>query len=158
MSFEVSSPAFEHNQPIPKKHTGEGQDVSPPLQWRDAPSGTQAFALICDDPDAPNGTWVHWVLWNVPGSRTDLPEGLPRKKEIPSLDGARQGANSWSDDHFGYRGPMPPPGHGPHRYYFTLYALNNRIDLPAGSSKRDLINAMAGHLLGETRLTGKYER
>ena len=158
MSFEVSSAAFKHNERIPKEYTGEGKDTSPPLAWRDAPPGTQAFALICDDPDAPVGTWVHWVIWNIPGSRTSLPAGVPRGKEVKDLDGARQGANSWKTDNIGYRGPMPPPGHGPHRYNFAIYALNQKLDLAAGATKKDLINTMAGHILGEARLTGKYER
>lgn len=158
MSFELSSPAFDHNAIIPKEHTGEGRDVSPPLEWVDAPPETRAFALICDDPDAPAGTWTHWVIWNIPADRTGLSEGIPQKTTLPDLGGARQGVNSWQEDNIGYRGPMPPPGHGTHHYHFTLYALNKPLDLKAGASKRELQNAMAGHILGETRLTGTYER
>jgi hypothetical protein len=158
MSFELSSAAFKHNERIPKKHTGEGEDKSPPLQWQGAPATAQAFALICDDPDAPAGTWVHWVIWNIPGALGALPEGVARAKEVADLGGARQGANSWPTNNIGYRGPMPPPGHGPHRYHFTLYALNQKLDLAAGATKKDLILAMTGHILGQARLTGKYER
>ncbi len=157
MSFELSSPAFKNSERIPRRHTGEGEDLSPPLVWRDVPPGTQSFAVTCKDPDAPNGTWVHWCLWNIPGDRTDLPEGLPAEPHVEPLNGARQGQTSWPD-RVGYGGPMPPVGHGPHRYTFTIYALNRMLDLPAGSTKKQLINAMSGHILGEAVITGMYER
>ena len=110
MTISVTSTAFEAGKPIPKKYTGEGEDLSPPLAWSNVPPGTKELALICDDPDAPGGTWVHWLLYKLPAGVASLPEGLPREKILKTPAGAVQGINSWSADNLGYRGPKPPPG------------------------------------------------
>jgi Raf kinase inhibitor-like YbhB/YbcL family protein len=141
---------------MPKKYTGEGKDVSPPLEWSDPPAGTQTLALICDDPDAPRGTWDHWVLWNLPGTLRALPENVARTETLPELGGAVQGKNSWPN--LGYNGPMPPPGNGTHHYHFVLYALDAKLDLAPGAGKKDLAAAMKSHVLGEARLTATYSR
>jgi Raf kinase inhibitor-like YbhB/YbcL family protein len=156
--FQLQSSAFAEGKPIPKVHTGEGQDVSPPLAWSGAPQGTKEFALICDDPDAPRDEpWVHWVIYKIPADARELPEGIPRQATLSNPAGARQGVNSWPKDNVGYRGPMPPPGHGRHRYYFKLYALNATIDLAQGATKEKLLAAMKGHVLAETQVMGTYE-
>ena len=156
MAFALTSPAFTHDARIPKQYTGEGQDLSPPLEWAATPEGTKAFALICDDPDAPRGTWDHWLLWNLPAALRKLPEGVPTTKTLPDLGGAVQGANSWPK--IGYGGPMPPPGHGTHHYHFVLYALDQVLDLAPGANKAALQKAMKGHVLAEARLMGTYSR
>jgi len=156
MTFELTSPAFGAGERIPKKYTGEGEDASPPLEWTDPPEGTLAFALVCDDPDAPVGTWDHWLIWNLPADLSKLPEGVPTRETLPNLGGARQGNNSWPK--IGYGGPMPPPGHGTHHYNFCLYALDTVLDLAAGADKAALEKAMKGHILAEARLTGTYSR
>lgn len=158
-NLTITSAAFPLGEVIPPKHTGEGGDHSPPLEWSGAPAGTREFALICFDRDAPGGTWHHWVLYNIPGDATSLPEGLPRQPVLTSPAGARQGLNSWPSDNVGYRGPMPPPGHGPHRYFFSIYALDAHIDLdPAAATAEALEGAMAGHILAEGQVMGTYER
>jgi Raf kinase inhibitor-like YbhB/YbcL family protein len=151
--FKLSSPAFENGKPIPLKHTGEGVDVSPPLHWIEPPQGTKTFALIADDPDAPMGTWVHWVMYNVPGALRELKEGIPAIEKLS--DGTVQGVNDFGK--IGYNGPMPPPGK-PHRYYFTLYALDTPLELPAKATKKKLEQAMEDHVLGEAKLMGTYAR
>ena len=160
MAIRITSPAFQSGQPIPKKYTGEGADVSPPLEWSGIPEGTQELALICDDPDAPTPEpWVHWVLYKIPPDVTKLPENLPKTPKLDNPPGALQGKNSWtSGQTIGYRGPMPPPGHGRHRYYFRIYALNTKLNLPPGATKKELMNAMKGHILAEGELMGTYER
>jgi hypothetical protein len=158
MTFSLTSAAFKQNERIPVRYTGEGADVSPPLEWSDPPAGTQSLALICADPDAPIGTWDHWVLWNLPPDRRSLPENIMKFEIPPDLGSARQGRNSWPSANIGYRGPMPPPGHGTHHYQFTLYALDTVLDLPPGADKRALMAAMKGHLLGKATLTGVYSR
>src|SRR5438128_2167054 len=120
--MRLVSTAFLEGSPIPRKHTGDGSDVSPPLEWSDVPEGTKSLALICDDPDAPRGTWVHWVVFNIPAERKDLPEAQPPRGSLPS--GARQGKNDFGK--LGYGGPAPPPGK-PHRYMFKLYALDTTL-------------------------------
>ena len=129
MSLQVSSSAFGQGKTIPKKYTGEGEDVSPPLEWSDVPAGTKEFALICDDPDAPRtDPWVHWVIYKIPADAKGLPEGIERKPRPKTPAGAMQGQNSWPQgDNIGYRGPMPPPGHGVHHYYFKLFALDSEL-------------------------------
>lgn len=155
----VTSSAIAEGQPIPKAHTGEGADRSPPLAWSDAPAESKEFALIVSDPDAPAGTWYHWVLYNLPASVTSLPEGLPRQAVLAAPVKARQGLNSWPPPNVGYRGPMPPPGHGRHRYYFAVYALDGHIELaPNLATPQALQKAMAGHILAEGQLLGTYER
>jgi Raf kinase inhibitor-like YbhB/YbcL family protein len=160
MSMTLTSPAFQHGQRIPKKYTGEGADVSPPLAWDHVPEGVQAFALICDDPDAPTKEpWVHWLIYDIPAESRSLPEGVATDAELNQPAGARQGKNSWtSGQTIGYRGPMPPPGHGVHHYHFRLHALDAPLKLAAGADKHVLLQAMKGHVLAEALLTGTYER
>ncbi len=156
MAFTLTSPAFEPNGRIPKPYSGEGQDASPPLAWSDPPAGTQALALVCDDPDAPVGTWDHWLIWNIPADTAALPEGVPTTETVADLGGAAQGKNGWG--RIGYGGPMPPPGHGHHHYHFRLYALDARLNLAPGADKKALMQAMDGHILGQAELTGLYSR
>lgn len=162
MKIQLTSTAIAEGKPIPKKHTGEGKDVSPPLAWSGVPEGTRELALICDDPDAPSRKkpapkpWVHWLIYKIPAGTTTLPEGVPAKKKLDEPAGAVQGNNSWPA--IGYKGPMPPPGSGPHRYYFKLYALDTVLDLAPGTDKETLLKAMAGHIIGEGQLMGTYER
>lgn len=152
MAFELTSTAFAAGETIPRKYTCDGDDISPPLQWSDAPQNTQSFALISDDPDAPVGTWVHWVLYNVPGTSTSLPEAVPKQDELP--DGSRHGRSSWGRSAYG--GPCPPGG--THRYFFKLYALDTVLELAAGAGKEQLLQAMEGHILAQTELMGLYSR
>ena len=151
--MKLSSTAFEDGQPIPRKHTCDGADVSPPLAWTQAPAGTRSFALICDDPDAPVGTWVHWVIYALPAAATDLPEMVLAADTLPG--GGRQGLNDFR--RVGYGGPCPPPGPA-HRYIFKLYALDAELPLAPRASKGSLLQAMAGHILAETELMGTYQR
>ena len=151
MSFQLSSSAFSSGGTIPKKYTCDGSDASPALNWNGAPAGTQSFALIADDPDAPAGTWVHWVLYNAPGSAKEFSEGV--KKEEQLSDGTLQGRNDFRK--IGYGGPCPPPGK-PHRYFFKLYALDTKLSLKAGATKGEVESAMKGHVLGQAELMGKF--
>lgn len=153
MSFHVSTTAFSAGEMIPKKFTCDGADPSPPLSWNDAPSSTQAFALIADDPDAPVGTWVHWVLYNLSANTKELPEGVEKQEQLAG--GALQGRNDFRK--IGYNGPCPPPGK-PHRYFFKLYALDAKLELKAGASKAELDGAMEGHIVGQAELIGRYGR
>jgi Raf kinase inhibitor-like YbhB/YbcL family protein len=153
MTMELTSTAFAEGATIPKKHTGDGADTSPPLQWSAPPQGTRSLALICDDPDAPRGTWVHWVLFNLPAPLRSLDEGVPAGETL--TNGARQGKNDFGN--LGYGGPAPPRGK-PHRYFFKLYALDVLLDLPAGAGKDQLLAAMQGHILAEGQLMGLYGR
>jgi hypothetical protein len=152
MAFKLTSTAFAAGEKIPRKYTCDGDDISPPLQWTDAPPNTQSFALISDDPDAPVGTWVHWVLYNVPGTTTTLPEAVPKQDEL--ADGSRHGRSSWGRSAYG--GPCPPGG--THRYFFKLYALDVVLDLAPGAGKEQLLQAMQGHILAQTELMGLYSR
>lgn len=152
MSFTLTSSAFKEGEMIPMKYTCDGADVSPPLAWSDPPEGTGSFALISDDPDAPVGTWVHWVMYNIPADVSELPEGVPADKELKS--GAVQGVNDFRK--FGYGGPCPPGG--THRYFFKLYALGTELNLNPGATKADVEEAVRGHILGEARLMGRYSR
>ncbi len=159
MSLKITSSAFKPDQPIPRKYTGEGADVSPALAWSDIPKGTVELALICEDPDAPTPKpWVHWVIYGLPGTLVGLGEGIPRQATLDQPPGARQGLNSWPSDNLGYRGPMPPPGHGVHHYHFTLYALDAKLALAPGATKDQLLAAMKGHILAEGQIIGTYER
>ena len=163
-TITISTTAFASNQPIPAKHTAEGEDVSPPLTWTGAPEGTVSFALICDDPDAPSpefpndDPWVHWVIYNIPGNVNSLPEGIAREVELTTPITAKQGVNSWNDNNVGYRGPEPPKGTGAHRYFFKLYALDKELSV-AGDEvfKHAVEKAMQGHVLAEGSLIGTYE-
>ncbi len=152
MEIKVKSEAFEEGGMIPKKYTCDGEDASPPLSWTGVPEGTEALALICDDPDAPVGTWVHWVIFNIPPDTTGLSENIPPERVLES--GARQGRNDFGN--IGYGGPCPP--RGTHRYYFKLYALDKKVDLEPGATKDELLKAMEGHILAEGRLMGRYKR
>jgi Raf kinase inhibitor-like YbhB/YbcL family protein len=149
MRIVVKSPAFEEGQRIGVKYTGDGEDVSPPLTWSGVPHGTRSLVLLCEDPDAPRGTWSHWVLFNLPPDLRQLDEG------VSDLSGAVQGRNDFGNE--GYGGPAPPPGK-PHRYYFKLTALNAVLTLPAGAKRQDVLTAMEGHVLGEGWLMGVYGR
>jgi Raf kinase inhibitor-like YbhB/YbcL family protein len=151
--MRLTSTAFEEGAVIPKNYTGDGQDISPPLLWADAPGATQSFALISDDPDAPRGTWFHWVLWNLPADQHELSEGVT--VDPTAVGGARQGKNDFGN--VGYGGPAPPPGK-PHRYFFRIYALDRTLDLPEGATKGQLEQAMKGHTLASGRLMAKYGR
>lgn len=149
----MSSAAFAQGARIPEKHTCEGENISPEISWDEAPAGTESLALISDDPDAPGGTFVHWVLYNIPKEKRGLPEGVPKKDTFE--DGSVQGRTDFG--RVGYGGPCPPPGR-PHRYFFKLYALDKKLDLPAGASKSDVERAMEGHILGKGEIMGLYER
>jgi Raf kinase inhibitor-like YbhB/YbcL family protein len=153
MTIELTSSAFREGETIPRPYTGDGKDVSPPLQWGEPPDGTRSFALVVDDPDAPRGIWVHWVLFNLPADLRTLAEGVPAQPTLPN--GARQGKNDFGK--IGYGGPAPPKGK-PHRYFFKLFALDTALDLPAGATKDQLVKTMTGHILGEGQLMGKYAR
>ena len=153
MGFELKSSAFAPSGTIPKKHTCDGPDQSPALDWSGVPEGTKTLALICDDPDAPVGTWVHWVLYDLPEDVARLSEGVPPTNTIEQ--GASQGKNDFGK--IGYGGPCPPPGK-PHRYFFRLYALDERLGLPPGAKKKDLLKAMDNHVLGQAELVGTYGR
>jgi len=153
MSFELSSTSFAATQLIPKKFTCDGSDTSPALSWKDAPNAVRSFALIVDDPDAPVGTWTHWVLYDLPADAKELPEGLQKQEQLSN--GARQGRNDFRK--IGYGGPCPPAGKA-HRYFFKLYALDTKLELKAGASKTDLEDAMKGHILGQTQIVGLYKR
>lgn len=153
MAFAISTTSFPSGGDIPRKFTCDGADVSPALSWSGAPDATQAFALVADDPDAPVGTWTHWVLYDLPASTTSLPEGVSKVDELGS--GGRQGRNDFR--RIGYGGPCPPPGK-PHRYFFKLYALDARLNLKPGASKQEVEQAMQGHVLAEAELMGKYRR
>lgn len=159
MTMRLQSFAFAAGGRIPKRHTGDGEDVSPALSWNGVPAGTRAFALIVDDPDAPTSEpWVHWLAWNIPGDAVELPEGIERTAKPKQPNGITQGRNSWNKDNLGYRGPAPPPGHGTHHYHFRLYALDAPLNVPAGSDKKALLAATKGHVLAEAELIGTYER
>ena len=153
MSFQIASAAFPNGGMIPKRFTCDGPDVSPQLSWKEAPVARQSFALIMDDPDAPVGTWVHWVLYNLPANTGELPEGVESQEKL--ANGAMQGRNDFR--RIGYGGPCPPSGK-PHRYYFKLYALDTKLNLKAGTTKPELERAMKGQILGETELMGLYGR
>ena len=152
MAIKITSSAFGEGGMIPKPYTCDGKDISPPLQWSGVPDSAKSLALICDDPDAPMGTWVHWVLYNLPGDLKELPEAIPSDKTLKN--GATHGRNDFHK--FGYGGPCPPGG--THRYYFKLYALDTVLDLEPGATKAALLKAMEGHILAQGQLMGKYKR
>ncbi len=147
MTLEVTSPAFEPESRIPKKYTCDGEDVSPPLMWSGVPAEAKSLALIVDDPDAPMGTWVHWVLYDLPPDLDSLPEGARGM--------GKEGVNDFRKT--GYGGPCPPRG-SEHRYFFKVYALDTVTNLKSGATKRDLENAMRGHILAQGQLIGIYGR
>ncbi|NLF77063.1 MAG: YbhB/YbcL family Raf kinase inhibitor-like protein [Chloroflexi bacterium] len=147
MALQITSPAFSEGGSIPAKFTCTGENVSPALAWTGAPDGVRSCALIMDDPDAPRGTWVHWVVFNLPGDRSDLPEAVGQAAGV-------QGTNSWGRT--GYGGPCPPSG--THRYFFKLYVLDTALNLKAGASKEDVLRAMEGHILAQGQLMGTYHK
>ena len=150
--MEIKSQAFPRGGSIPATYTCDGQDVSPPLSWSAPPAGTKSFALISDDPDAPAGTWVHWVMWNIPAGANSLEENVPKKDTLPG--GAKQGTTDFR--RIGYGGPCPPSG--THRYFFKLYALDTTPNLPPSTTRRDLEKAMQGHVLAQAEWMGTYTR
>jgi Raf kinase inhibitor-like YbhB/YbcL family protein len=152
MAIKVVSSAFQEGGMIPADYTCDGKDISPPLSWSGVPEQAVTMALICDDPDAPLGTWVHWVLYNLPASVRELPAGVPPDERL--ANGALQGRNDFR--RLGYGGPCPPGG--THRYYFKLYALDKALDLKPGATKKELLKAMEGHVLAEGQLMGRYKR
>ncbi len=152
-SLRVSSPAFQAGSEIPAKYTCSAENVSPPLDWSAPPEGAKSLALITDDPDAPGGTWVHWVAYNLPASLRKMPEAVPKQPKIAG--GGLQGKNDFGD--FGYGGPCPPPGNA-HHYHFKLYALDVTLNLAPGASKQDVVKAMRGHILAEGELVALFKR
>ena len=151
MEIELRSTAFEPGGMIPRKYAYDNQNLSPPLKWSQSPEATRSFALVCDDPDAPMGSWVHWVIFNIPLDAKELPEGVPPEKVLKS--GAKQGKNDFGK--IGYGGPAPPSG--THRYVFKIYALDTVLNLEPGITKKQLLEAVRGHILAEGELVGKYK-
>jgi Raf kinase inhibitor-like YbhB/YbcL family protein len=151
--MRIVSPAFAEGTPVPVEHTCEGSGSSPGLAWSEIPVDTRSLALVCDDPDAPRGTWVHWVLFNLPADAVELAPAVPPAPELPS--GARQGIND--SGNVGYGGPCPPRGRR-HRYFFRLYALDCTLNLAPGVKRPDLDQAMAGHVLADATLMGTFQR
>ena len=152
MALMLTSTAFQPGGSIPSKYACDGNDVSPPLAWSDAPAGTKSFALIADDPDAPMGTWVHWVVYNIPAGEQRLLENIPKQERLSN--GTAQGFTDFR--HAGYGGPCPPSG--THRYFFKLYALDVTLPLPSKATKAQLLKAMDGHTLARAELMGTYQR
>jgi Raf kinase inhibitor-like YbhB/YbcL family protein len=152
MTLKLTSTAFEEGGLIPPRHTCDGEDISPPLAWSGVPEGAKSLALVADDPDAPRGTWVHWVIYNIPASEKGLAENVPERETLDG--GARHGTNDFKKA--GYGGPCPPSG--THRYFFKLYALDAEPDLPSGVSKDQLLKAIEGHVVAEGQLMGRYRR
>ena len=153
--MRITSTAFENGKTIPKKYTADGANVSPPLGWSGAPHGTKSFALVMDDPDAPVGTWDHWLLWGIAGSATSLPEGVSAERSGAKPAGMIEGRNTWGN--VGYEGPEPPPGK-PHRYIFRLLALKAPLATPVGADKKRLLADVEAVKLAEASLTGLYGR
>jgi len=151
IALSIWSTAFGNGDAIPVMYTADGEDISPPLDW-ELSGQAETFALICEDPDAPMGTWVHWVIYNIPGDVRHLGTGVPSSEVLP--DGSLQGVNSWGD--IGYGGPAPPSGK--HRYFFILYALKEPVDLPSGASAAELREAMEGLIVQEAQTMGEYGR
>jgi Raf kinase inhibitor-like YbhB/YbcL family protein len=157
MSLNLHSPAFADGEPIPRRYSGDGEDLSPPLSWSGLPPRTMQLALIVDDPDAPTSQpWVHWVIYNLPADEQGLVEGIPPVARPESPARCIQGKNSWGG--LGYRGPAPPKGHGTHHYRFRLFAIKDGLDLPEGLDKDALLAAIQGHIVIEAELTGTYHR
>lgn len=153
MAFEIQSPSFRDNEFIPHTYTCKDKDISPPLNWSGIPAGTKSLVLMCTDPDAPGGTWVHWLVYDLAPDVTGLPEAVPKKIELNG--GAKQGMTDFRA--IGYGGPCPPPGKV-HRYVFTVYALDAVLNAPAGLNRNDLVKRMKGRIIGEATLTGLYSR
>jgi len=152
MAFRIFSPSFQEGESIPRKFSCEDSDISPLLQWDEVPIGTKSLALILHDPDAPAGDWVHWVIYNIPAEKRELPEGVPGEANLP--DTSLQGRNSWHQTRYG--GPCPPSG--THCYFFRLYALDDMVNLESGMDRKVLMQAIQGHILAEAVLMGTYTR
>ena len=152
--MRLESASFREGEPIPKEHSRDGADSHPALAWSGAPKGTRSFALICDDPDAPRGRWVHWILYDVPAEASALPASVSKTERHAS--GGTHGKSDFNE--LGWGGPAPPRGHGVHHYEFHLYALDGKLGLPPGAGRRELEAAMKGHVLEGTTLTGTYVR
>ena len=155
--MQLKSHGFDHNSEIPRRYSQEGENRSPALEWTGVPAGTQELALIVDAPDAPSAEpWVHWVLYSLSPSSHSLAEGVPNRDHLENPKGAKQGVNS--SNQIGYAGPMPPIGHGSHRYFFKLYALDTKLNLNPRMTKEALLKAMKGHVLADAELMGRYRR
>lgn len=152
-NISISTDAFKEGETIPAEYACDGKDVSPLLSWKGVPAATKSIALVMDDPDAPGGTFVHWVIFNIPAAAQKMTKGVPKNETL--ADGSHQGINDFGK--VGYKGPCPPPGK-PHRYYFKIYALDTVLNLQPGASKQQLENAMKGHILAYGELMGKYKR
>jgi len=153
MAFQIKTTGFARGEKIPTEFTGDGPDRSPPLAWANAPAGTKAFALVVEDPDAPGGDWVHWVLYDLPGDTTGLPPAVGKGASAPT--GTKEGKTSWGKP--GWRGPSPPPGK-PHRYYFRLYALSAPTELSPGATAEQVAKAIVKTTLAKCELMGLYGR
>ena len=153
MALTIRSSVIEPGSAIARDYTCDGRDVSPPLRWENPPANTQSFALICDDPDAPMGTWTHWVIYNLPPAARELAESFPPQERRP--DGTLQGKNDFG--RIGYGGPCPPRGK-PHRYFFRLYALDAKLAAGPGLTRKALLKAMEGHILAQGQVMGRYKR
>jgi len=153
MALELRSAAFKQNELIPRQFSCQGLDVSPPLSWAGVPEKTQSIVLVCDDPDAPLGTWVHWLIYDIPSDITELSNGIPHQETLDS--GAKQGINDFGN--IGYGGPCPPSGK-PHRYFFKLYCIDEKLELSSGLTKDELLKAIKGHIIAQAELIGKYKR
>jgi Raf kinase inhibitor-like YbhB/YbcL family protein len=160
MTIAITSTAFKEGAAIPKRYSGDGEELSPPLSWSGVPPEAKELAIIVDDPDAPTPQpWVHWVIYKIPTIIQGLPEGMERSPAPKKPLGALQGYNSWpKSEGVGYRGPKPPPGRGPHRYNFHIYALDTALDVKPGLTKDGLLKAMQGHIIAEGQLMGTFER
>ncbi|HAR63642.1 MAG: YbhB/YbcL family Raf kinase inhibitor-like protein [Candidatus Margulisiibacteriota bacterium] len=152
MTINLKSPAFKNEEMIPKQYTCYDKNVSPPLEWSGVPASAKSIAIITEDPDAPRGVWTHWVVYNLPADIKGLPEEVPTQDTLKN--GAEQGIND--SKNIGYGGPCPPSG--VHRYYFKIYALDEKLPLKSGSTKGDVVKAMKGHILAEGQLMGKYKK
>ncbi len=150
--FRLTSPAFEHDQPLPERHTGEGDDVSPPLEWSSCPEGTRELVLICDDPDAEAGVFTHWVVYGISPDDKGLPEAVPRDAIIDEPVPLVQGLNEFGES--GFNGPVADEDRGPHRCFFRLFALDTELDLPPGATRGEIRNAAKGHVIGIAELVG----
>ncbi|WP_114946298.1 YbhB/YbcL family Raf kinase inhibitor-like protein [Microvirga calopogonii] len=153
MSLTITSPAFRNGEVIPTRHTRDGENLSPPLEWRDVPPETKSFVLIVEDPDAPSGMFRHWAMYNIPAGEVSLPEGASAQ----GLRGAGEGVNGFRNAR--YDGPQPPKGHGPHHYHFRLAALDvPRLDVPASAKVEDIWAKAQPHISAEAEVVGTYER
>ncbi len=152
MSIILKSSSFNNGEMMPSRHAYDKENISPGLSWENIPANASSIAIICDDPDAPVGNWVHWIIFNIPPTKKELEEDIPKVPELPG--GSRQGRNDYGK--IGYGGPCPP--YGTHRYIFKIFALDAKLDLKAGCSRGEIMNAMKNHILDKGELTGLYSR